>query len=309
MFQPIFWSPDNRYLAYFVNLDDDGGLDPNHPYPELQVYDLTAGLARAVCKSVEARFSFSWSPPHTLLFSALPLRHQTGDGSIETRNNASAVDSDGVPILRRHPDIYAVSALGGTPMKIIEDGFRPCASRDGKRIAFFGSEDLTRSLPLYSDWEWNPRGSLAFEAATGNGRGRTAFEREEATFPDILWLDNRDIVTIKATGYSPDGLAQVQRWDIATGRFKLLAELPAKDIEPIPRSLIQPQFRGLAVALSGKSKYVIVRLSEMFGSEATRYDERTSIEAVDASTGAVFTLAQVNTSFGVDWWTDATPHN
>jgi hypothetical protein len=302
LFLPMSWSPDGKFLAFVAHLDDEGGPDPTQTKPELITYSLLTGAPYVVSRNIEVRYSFDWLAPHTLLYSSLSPSGGIGAGA--TVLSRVPIDPNQLPPLKQHPDLYAVSAEGGAAQRVSPDAYRATASPDGKWIAFFGSENPARPLPLFYDWEWNPRGSVALAVASMGGLRRKALNREEVNYPDVLWGPIHTLFTLKESGFSPDGSAVVKAWNIETGRFRLVATLTAKDIEPVSRIIVQPQFRGLAVAPTRTGACIIVRVTEMVGLQGMTYDARTSLVAVDASTGLVSTVARVETAFGVDWWTE-----
>jgi len=120
------WSPDGKYLAYTTN--DKGNLD-------IMVMPMGGGRAIRVVDSDADDAQPAWSPDGSNL-AFVSARDRGGHLSI-----ALGVGPMQDFVVGKHGDIFLIPALGGTPVKLVEDGYYPSWSPDGKSIVFQSPRD------------------------------------------------------------------------------------------------------------------------------------------------------------------------
>ena len=128
--EPSF-SPDGRFLAYTT--DERGNLD-------VIVQPLSGGEVIRIAESDADDSQPSWSPDGSKL-AFVSARDQ--GGRLGVALNVSALE----PYLNaKFGDIFLVPALGGAAVKLVEDGYYPSWSPDGKRIVFGSNREGTFDL-------------------------------------------------------------------------------------------------------------------------------------------------------------------
>ncbi len=115
------WSPDGKFLAY--TSDDRGNFD-------IIVQPLTGGQPIRVVDSDADDGQPAWSPDGAKL-AFVSARDRGGRFSILIGQGLLEIYLKG-----KGGDIFLVPALGGTPVKLVENGFDPAWSPDGKTIVF-----------------------------------------------------------------------------------------------------------------------------------------------------------------------------
>ena len=118
------WSPDGKFLAY--TSDDRGNFD-------ILVQPVTGGQIIRVGDSDADDAQPAWSPDGTKL-AFVSARDRGGRFSILMGEGLLEAYLKG-----KGGDIFLVPALGGTPVKLVENGFDPAWSPDGKTIVFRSS--------------------------------------------------------------------------------------------------------------------------------------------------------------------------
>ena len=121
--QPAF-SPDGKLLAYVT--DESGNLD-------IVVQPLGGGAPIRVAATGADEAQPAWSPDGTKL-AFCSARDHGGRLNFAIGQWALTELVDG-----RGGDLFIVPALGGTAVKLVEDGYYPAWSPDGKRIVFQSS--------------------------------------------------------------------------------------------------------------------------------------------------------------------------
>ena len=128
--EPAF-SPDGKFLAYTT--DERGNLD-------IVVQPLSGGEPIRIGEGDADDSESAWSPDGSKL-AFVSARDQGGRlgialnvGTLEPYLNA------------KFGDILLVPALGGTSVKLVEDGYYPSWSPDGKRIVFMSNREQQPQL-------------------------------------------------------------------------------------------------------------------------------------------------------------------
>jgi eukaryotic-like serine/threonine-protein kinase len=123
--EPSF-SPDGKFLAYTT--DERGNLD-------VVVLPLAGGEPIRVASTDADEAQPAWSPDGSRI--ALVSARDHG-GRLGMALNVSDLE----PYLNaKLGDIFIVPALGGRPVKLVEDAYYPAWSPDGKRIVFMASRE------------------------------------------------------------------------------------------------------------------------------------------------------------------------
>ncbi len=123
--EPAF-SPDGKFLAYTT--DERGNLD-------VLVQPLSGGQAIRIAETDADEGEPAWSPDGSRLAFVSARDH---GGRFGVALNVSALE----PYLNaKFGDIYLAPALGGAAVKLVEDGYYPSWSPDGKRIVFMSNRE------------------------------------------------------------------------------------------------------------------------------------------------------------------------
>jgi len=189
------WSPDGKFIAYTT--DERGNLD-------IVVQPVRGGQEIWVADSRADEAQPAWSPDGARLAFVSARDH---DGRLSIILGMSRL---GWYMNGKGGDIFLVPALGGTPVKLVENGYYPAWSPDGKEIVFQSNREgswdlwtisLEGGLPkrLTSDEleeyhpHWSPEGDWIVYAA-GDNRG-----------PDFLRV-------VPAGGGEPINIAREDDW-------------------------------------------------------------------------------------------------
>jgi Tol biopolymer transport system component/predicted Ser/Thr protein kinase len=172
--EPSF-SPDGKFLAYTT--DERGNLD-------VLVQPLGGGEPIRIGYPDADDGEPAWSPDGSKLAFVSAREH---GGRLGIALNVGPLE----PYLNaKFGDIFLVPALGGTPVKLVEDGYFPSWSPDGKRIVFMSNRDrqlnlwtvsagggaparLTKNPDIDYQPAWSPDGKWI---AYGSGVASTSFE-------------------------------------------------------------------------------------------------------------------------------------
>ena len=227
--EPSF-SPDGKFLAYTT--DERGNLD-------VVVQPLGGGEAIRIAATEADEAEPAWSPDGSKLAF---VSAQDRGGRLGITLNVGPLE----PYLNgKFGDIFLAPALGGAAFKLVEDGYYPTWSPDGRRIAFMSNREgqvnlwtvaasggspvrLTRDEGIDYQPAWSPDGrwiaygsgglvgygyNVAVVAAEG-GKPRTltsdfTFVTRPAWSPDgrsILFSGERNgILNVWRLPFSPDG--------------------------------------------------------------------------------------------------------
>ena len=302
-YHQISWSPDGNYIAFIEGGDALGNTTVvrgdgvwNIGPLRLTVCNWRTGQKYVVATNNSLRGPLEWAPPHNLIYGKLEE-----DASKSQAKGASKIDKSPVFVIS---DIYSYSVETRKSELLFKNGFRPTPSQSGTWIAFFGAETLEAALPLKKDWNDFPSG-VALSVAKRDGSERLALNQEDNVYPFVVWLpDDKHLLTLKQTQFGKEGRAQVKEWDIATGKFRVVAELTAKDFKSIPRSAADPQF--LPLKLSSDGQHLIVAVSEAVSRDPLLASgvlilSKTTIQSIDLNSGEIQSIAQSIGDSGVDW--------
>ncbi len=170
--EPAF-SPDGKFLAYTT--DERGNLD-------VVVQPLSGGEPIRIAQTDSDEGEPAWSPDGSKL--AFVSARDRG-GRLGIALNTSALE----PYLNaKFGDIFLAPALGGSAIKLVEDGYYPSWSPDGKRIVFMSNREgriglwtvsadggapapLTRDEGINYQPAWSPDGKwIAYGSGLPAGR-------------------------------------------------------------------------------------------------------------------------------------------
>jgi len=271
-----------------------------------------------VTRNDTLRGPFSWRQPHTLLYGVLSEKGQkelmeredtpsaTGNGRTNRGSKTQPRAMKSIKLEPR-PDVYEYSVEKRSSKLLFHDGYRPVASPDGKRIAFFGSEHPEKPFPLRAGWEKDPQGA-SLSVAEADGTNRIAINQEGDNYPYMCWLpDNQHLITVEQTQDTPNAQAEVKIWDINTRKFQQVALLKAKDYKALPRSIIEPQFLGLGLHGSN-SLHVLVSAYTGVDPKSGYLAKKSSLQIIDLGTGKIITVALTTSDSGVDWYDESAPN-
>ena len=316
----VSWSPDSNYIAFVEGGDAEGGIFALSSYIgplSLFVCNWRTGKEYMVTGNDTIRGPFFWRKPHTLLYGVLS---EKGQKELMEHEDASSANENGqkdkggkaqlgaikTVKLEPRPDVYEYSIEKRSSKLLFHDGYRPVASPDGKRIAFFGSEHPEKPFPLRDGWQDHPEGA-SLSVAQADGTKRIAIDQEGDNYPFVCWLpDNQHLLTVEQTQDTPNAQAEVNIWDINTRRFQRVALLKAKDYKALPRSIIEPQFLGLGLHGSD-TLYVFVTECTGADPKSGYLMDKGSLQIIDLGTGKITTVAETTSDSGVDWYDDSVP--
>lgn len=211
----VKWSADMRYVAYIVGTDASGNPDPFLANSVgLYVYDILEGKEKKVSVNDSLPGQFEWSG-RDLYYSA-------------TRKINRDRYQKPYDIYDHTVDIHVYSTLGNADHVVLENAYRPSISPDGKRIVFFSSPNENSPFPTAGGWQMIPR-AASLSIADVDGEERKRLNDEYMNYPQVYWLDNERILSLKMTSISPDQTLNIRTWNTKTGKFKTVAILKGHD--------------------------------------------------------------------------------
>lgn len=314
-YSPVFidvrWSPDSQFLAWVEGVDEDGSRLKSDQPAQLRVCNWRTGQSRIVGSGDVVTRSFSWAAPHSLCYSVLPpepqLKSAPPTSSSQREQAPGHIPTvDELPLIQARPLSYEVDAQAGVPHLLLRDAYRPVVSPSGRKVAFFGSLDPAKPYPLRYNWTSVSGSALALCTSARDGNERQARNIQASIYPDVIWQhDDRYLLTLEQTVGSPQARAEVRQYDTIKNQAKVITTLKATDVELVGRIVSQRQFQLLNVSPDDHRLYVLI--SQMVGSnpENTRYIERKSVISVNLLDGVTTTVAQTETSLGLDWHDDS----
>jgi len=301
-FTELRWSPDSNYLAWVDNLDIVGNRIDNAQPGALRVCNWRTGQARVVATGDEVRYSFSWAAPHTLLWSQLPPN--------PTLLPAPPNSDSAEPLVKEHPNLFEVDAGKATakPHQVLPDAFRAVVSPSGKKLAFFGSYDISKPDPLRFLWDTVAGSAMYLSVANRDGSQRQAFNIQPGTYPQLLWqhderhllsleIEHTDAYDIENQNRPGSFNITLRQFDVTTHKVRFLADsLPGDDND-----------RLLSISSDDQTLYLFTGESldlihnSVFGGA---YKVGNSIIAIDLKTGEKTLVARTINALGLDWHED-----
>lgn len=120
-FPKTVWSPDSRHIAYYEGGDQSGEFSMGTAPLQLFDYDVATEKQRLVAESDQVS-DLAWTSQQTMLYAFKPK--QPGETVYA--------------YTFKHPAIYETMVSPFRSDKLIENGFNPSPSPNGKLIAFLG---------------------------------------------------------------------------------------------------------------------------------------------------------------------------
>jgi eukaryotic-like serine/threonine-protein kinase len=160
--EPCF-SPDGKFLAYTT--DERGNLD-------VVVQPLSGGEVIRIAGSDADEAEPAWSPDGAKIAFVSARDH---GGRLGVALNVSTLEQY---LNAKFGDIFLVPALGGAAVKLVEDGYYPSWSPDGKRIVFMSNRDGALSL-----WVISADGGVPTRLTKGG-----SIDYQPSWSPDGKWI-------------------------------------------------------------------------------------------------------------------------
>lgn len=315
VFQELRWSPDSNYIAWVDGLGSGGDRLDNARPGTLRVCNWRTGQSRVVATADEVRYSFSWSAPHTLLWSQLPphptlLPAPQTSSSPQKEEPGRLPSIEDEPLVKEHPTLFEVNADDATakPRKVLLDAFAAQVSSSGKQLAFFGSYDISKPYPLRFTWDRVSGSAMYLSVANRDGSQRQALNIQHGGYPQLSWQhDDRHLLSLEikhTAAYDIYTLNKphsfditLRQFDVATHKVRILAEsLPGGDSDHL-----------LSISADDQTLYLLVGepLDEINNSIFSgAYRVGNSIIAVDLKTGKQTLIARTINALGLDWHED-----
>lgn len=311
------WSPTGRYIAYMNGGDSDGNntvtipTDPPNILSvplSFQVFDLQTGRDQRVITNDTLTGPFAWKDANTPVYAVLSPEAQRIVKEQNTKRGKTmkkvTPPTDSVKELAPQPNIFAFNLNQSENRMLLQDGYRPLPSPDGSWIAFFGSQNVEKPIPLRPEWTAISTGS-ALCVAQADGKQRLVLNLF-ADYPEMLWRkDNLHLLTIENIEGRKDRSkfeGTLKEWNAKTGRFRIVTVLHAYDTGTPDYSLFDPKFRFISISQDGVSAFVVVNENKGDAPHASNLKVST-LESVNLESGDVTVIARVKGSFGtrIDW--------
>ncbi|HKF43457.1 MAG TPA: hypothetical protein VKG01_10185, partial [Thermoanaerobaculia bacterium] len=203
--EPSF-SPDGKFLAYTT--DERGNLD-------VVVLPLSGGEPIRIADSDADEAQPAWSPDGSKVAFVSARDH---GGRLGVGLNLTTIPQY---LNTRLGDVFLAPALGGSPTKLVEDGYYPAWSPDGRRIVFGSQREgqpdlwtisaeggspsrLTNDPEIDFQPSWSPNGNWIVYASKPIGIGSFNLRVIAAGGgnPRVL---TKDFGSLMRPGWSPDG--------------------------------------------------------------------------------------------------------
>ena len=276
-FKNYAFSPDGKFIFYVRGGNHFGMTDtPNSKPLSLLSYDIEKASGEVVPTKTFVPLSVTWSQRHTLLFSAQAKADQ-------------------------HPDLYSYVAGEGMTSLVAKDCYRAVLSSDGKKIAFFGSENPAKPLSLNSRWPFVSK-YLALTVSDADGSNRVALDVKKGIYPTLFWsLSGRSLYEFNQATSGSTTTAIITEWDVASGRKQEVARLLAKDFEATSRDELDPSI--YFVGLSADRSHVLAVAEESTGKspDGAMLIVSQELRLVDLTTGKAQVVATSNKILSYDW--------
>lgn len=302
-------SSDGKYVSYIQGGDATGepqiNVGPDTQYSPLSLYVANWQQKKdsLIATNDSVRGPVSWAPPHNPVWGMI-----TKEG-MDRVSYGKYTSLAGQPI---RPNIYEYNPESGKTTLLIKDGYRPTVSPDGSHIAFWGSENIDKPVKLREGWLLNSQESTLIVTRRGSIERIPLSRFESSGYPHVLWFpDNKHLLTIHQTAVTPAASAEIRKWDIAAQTFKTIATINAVDFKYIPKTIIDPTFRPVALSRDGKSLFLFI--NEYTGSdkpvhlEMTLATTLTTLKKVNLEMGEVSTVLEVKNAMDVDWHESNSP--
>ena len=307
----LSWSPDGKYIAFARGYNDPKEFDFGHnDYGRLQlcVCDWHTGKVTPVVKSYSLRGPWTWSPPHTLVYSALSSED---DAFIqkELSKPASLYGPERtVGWTRwksRHgqiavlPNIYTFSPETGRSRLLFKNGRFPVVSPDGERVAYFST--LPGNMPEpFGDWKGTTRGiSLVTRNLSRLGAPVVVVSHVAGRYPDVLWEPGgKRLVRLDQYWDGPKTSLRATEWDLATRQSRPAGWIPATGDNGC-RSSSDPVFNPLVFNADGS--HLMIDIDNYLLRSGGGYDPVDTLTDLDLITGKILAVARAAQGVGIDW--------
>lgn len=282
-FRDFFFSPNGRYIALVEGGNYWGQVNTTGASPlKLLCYDVAKDVATVVpVKKIVPR-SLTWSPNNVLYFSA-------------------QVDLPDASSSRRKPDLYAfVPGTTGTTRRF-SDCYLPRFSVDGKKVAFFGSEDPAKPFPLTERWQ-TVANYMALSVANLDGTERITLTTQRGLYSDVVWSGSgRTIYELKLVQASPRATLVVTKWNLQSRTREDVATLVATDYEAQGRDNFDPQIS--LIGLSGREDKMLFSVTENVAGDPNSpiLPIRQMLQVLDPTTGTVTQMTTTRKSLSYHW--------
>ncbi len=302
-FNEVFWSPDGNSIAYVRGGDMAGREGRNTKQIHLRILDLQKGKSRRVVKN-RGTTDMAWTQQGTLLFTMLPKNPNIPEEQEKEEDKAEGPEPEAPAV----PSIYEAAAKGGAVKRIIENGYNPAPSPDGRWIAFLDRPQAAgKADPKAADATVAPPALYLYDRVR---KERIPVGSEKVDF--LLWTpDSRSLLVIKTAymgvqGGSAKGEAYISLVNPVTLGTRQVATLEGYDYRPFPgRNITSRLFTPMKFSRDGR--FLFVRAEEITGPGASPSFNavRKTLQAVNLASGQVAVVAQFNDDaarvLGFDW--------
>lgn len=319
-FPEVRWSPDSNFLAWVENVDANGERLEHKQPATLRVCNWHTGQSRGLGTGDGIRYSFSWTGTHTLLWSQLPphptlLPAPQTSSSPEKKAPERLPSMQDEPLIKEHPTLLELDAANATdkPHEILPDAFRAVVSPSGKKIAFFGSYNISKPYSLRYDWDQVSGSAMYLSVADRNGKHRQAFNIQAGTYPQVFWQhDDRHLLTIEVVEGAPYTQEELTRLksDVPVGEaYHFITTLRQFDISTHKVRIVSDSLLvgDKMLSISPDDQTLFLSSDKIIGRSKTQRDGliQKSLVALELKTGKQTLCAQTLSSLGIDWHQDS----